>query len=64
MPSASFAVFILFYVLFVKLFVIISIWEVQEGREARLNEVEERLRTYLPDGPAPEAAHDREEVPT
>ena len=62
--TASFGVFILFYVLFVKLFPIISIWEIQEGREVGLKEVEERLRTYLPDGDAPGPAHDRERVVT
>ncbi len=41
--------FILFYMLFTKLFPIVSIWEVREGREHGLREVEERLRTYLPD---------------
>jgi molybdopterin-containing oxidoreductase family membrane subunit len=61
--AASFGLFILFYVLFVKLFPIISIWEIQEGREVGLKEVEERLRSYLPDGTMPEAGHDREAVP-
>jgi molybdopterin-containing oxidoreductase family membrane subunit len=61
--TASFGLFILFYVLFVKLFPIISIWEIQEGREVGLKEVEERLRSYLPDGDTPEAGHDREAVP-
>jgi molybdopterin-containing oxidoreductase family membrane subunit len=40
--------FILLYVLFTKLFPIVSIWEVQEGREKSLEEVRERVMTYLP----------------
>lgn len=44
----SFALFALFYVLFTKVFPIISIWEIREGREVGLKEVEERLTTYLP----------------
>ena len=47
--AGSFALFALFYLLFTKLFPIISIWEIQEGREVGLKEVEERLLTYLPD---------------
>ena len=61
--AGSFGLFILFYVLFVKLFPIISIWEIQEGREVGLKEVEERLRTYLPDGATPEAARESGKVP-
>jgi Ni/Fe-hydrogenase subunit HybB-like protein len=43
-----FSTFILFYVLFTKLFPIVSVWEVQEGREKSLDEVRERVMTYLP----------------
>jgi molybdopterin-containing oxidoreductase family membrane subunit len=60
----SFGLFILFYVLFVKLFPIISIWEIREGREVGLREVEERLRSYLPDGSPPAPAHEGAEVLT
>jgi Ni/Fe-hydrogenase subunit HybB-like protein len=42
------ATFILFYVLFTKFFPIISVWEIQEGREKSLEEVRERVSTYLP----------------
>ena len=49
--AGSFALFALFYLLFTKLFPVISIWEIREGREVGLKEVEERLRTYLPDTP-------------
>jgi len=55
--AGSFGLFILFYVLFVKFFPIVSIWEIQEGRETGLQEVEERIRTYLPDPTGPELAH-------
>ncbi len=54
------AAFTLFYVLFTKLFPIVSIWEVQEGREKSVAEVTERLKTYLPEvhsaAPQPESA--------
>jgi len=40
--------FILFYVLFTKFFPIVSIWEVREGREKSLEEVHDRVRTYIP----------------
>jgi Ni/Fe-hydrogenase subunit HybB-like protein len=46
--AGSFALFALFYILFTKVFPVISIWEIQEGREVGLKEVEERLLTYLP----------------
>jgi len=47
--AGSFGLFALFYLLFTKFFPIISIWEIREGREIGLKEVEERLMTYLPD---------------
>ena len=47
--GASLALFALFYLLFTKVFPIISIWEIREGREEGLKEVEERVRSYLPD---------------
>ena len=43
-----FAFFIFLYALFTKFFPIVSIWEIREGREKALAEVEERIRTYLP----------------
>lgn len=46
--AGCFAAFILAYVLFTKLFPIVSIWEVREGREKSLPEVEERIKEYLP----------------
>jgi len=51
--AGSFGLFALFYVLFTKFFPIISIWEIREGREVGLKEVEERLLTYLPDHAEP-----------
>jgi molybdopterin-containing oxidoreductase family membrane subunit len=47
--AGSFGLFALFYLLFTKFFPIISIWEIREGREVGLKEVEERLITYLPE---------------
>ncbi len=47
------ATFILLYMLFTRFFPIISIWEVQEGREHSLPEVVERVRSYMP-GPEAE----------
>jgi molybdopterin-containing oxidoreductase family membrane subunit len=46
---AGFALFALFYVVFTKFFPIISAWEVKEGREEGLEEVDHRVRSYLPD---------------
>lgn len=43
-----FALFTLIYMTFTKLFPIVSLWEVQEGREKAQGEVTERLRSYLP----------------
>ncbi len=40
--------FILLYMIFTKIFPIVSIWEVREGREKSIAEVQERIRTYLP----------------
>ncbi len=43
------AVFILGFVLFSRFFPLISVWEVKEGREKSIQEVSERLKTYLPE---------------
>ena len=40
--------FILLYMVFTKVFPIVSIWEVREGREKSMIEVQERIKTYLP----------------
>ncbi len=42
------AFFILLYMIFTKLFPIVSIWEVREGREKSMAEVQERIKAYLP----------------
>lgn len=51
--AGCFAAFILFYVLFTKLFPIVSIWEVQEGREKSVAEATERIKSYLPAAHSP-----------
>jgi Ni/Fe-hydrogenase subunit HybB-like protein len=43
-----FALFAMIYMVFTKFFPIVSLWEVQEGREKARGEVTERLSTYLP----------------
>lgn len=43
------ATFILLYMLFTKFFPIISIWEIQEGRERAVSEVVARVLSYQPD---------------
>ena len=60
--AGSFALFALFYVLFTKVFPVISIWEIREGREVGLKEVEERLLTYLPDAAEPDVVGQRTEA--
>lgn len=49
LTAAFFATFILLYMIFTKLFPIVSIWEVREGRERSVQETVERIRGYLPD---------------
>jgi len=46
--AGCFSSFILLYALFTKLFPIVSVWEVKEGREKAVAEVSERVRQYLP----------------
>jgi Ni/Fe-hydrogenase subunit HybB-like protein len=46
--AGSVSFFILLYMIFTKIFPIVSIWEVREGREKSMAEVQERIRTYLP----------------
>ena len=46
------ATFILGFVLFARFFPLVSLWEIQEGREQSVPETVERLEGYLPD-PAP-----------
>ncbi len=42
------SMFILLYAVFTKLFPIVSIWEIREGREQSIAEVTERVESYLP----------------
>ena len=44
--AGCFAAFILLYIMFSKVFPIVSIWEVQEGIEESVGEVSERVRSY------------------
>jgi molybdopterin-containing oxidoreductase family membrane subunit len=43
------SLFMLLYVLFTKIFPIVPVWEIREGREKAVSQVEERIRSYLPD---------------
>ncbi len=47
------ATFMLLYMVFTKFFPIVSIWEVQEGRELAVPEVVDRIQSYLPGEVAP-----------
>jgi Ni/Fe-hydrogenase subunit HybB-like protein len=47
--AATFSGFILIYMVATKFFPIISLWEIQEGREDAVREVSERVVGYLPD---------------
>ncbi|MHC4989908.1 MAG: NrfD/PsrC family molybdoenzyme membrane anchor subunit [Planctomycetota bacterium] len=49
--AGCFAAFTLLYALFTKLFPIVSIWEVKEGREKAIEGVVERIRETLPSSP-------------
>ncbi|MBI3088271.1 MAG: polysulfide reductase NrfD [Candidatus Omnitrophica bacterium] len=53
--AGAFAAFLLLYTLFAKVFPIISVWEVEEGRQRGIQDTVERLTTYLPEGEAPPA---------
>ena len=46
--AAFVSAFILLYAVFTKLFPIVSIWEIREGREHSVREVTERVVSYLP----------------
>ncbi|MBU2446212.1 MAG: polysulfide reductase NrfD [Bacteroidetes bacterium] len=46
--AGGIAVFVFGFMVFAKLFPIISIWEIEEGRKEGLKEVEERIHSYLP----------------
>lgn len=42
------AVFVLGFMIFAKFFPLISIWEIEEGRKEGVEEVKERIQSYLP----------------
>lgn len=46
--AGCFASFGLLYMCFTKVFPIVSIWEIREGREVGVSETVERIKTYLP----------------
>jgi Ni/Fe-hydrogenase subunit HybB-like protein len=50
--AAFVGVFVLLYAVFTKLFPIISIWEVREGRDHSVADVARRVESYLPGGGA------------
>jgi molybdopterin-containing oxidoreductase family membrane subunit len=43
------SLFMLLYVLFTKVFPIVPVWEIREGREKAAQEVAVRVTSYLPD---------------
>ncbi len=47
--AACIAAFILLYMLFVKFFPIVSIWEIKDGKKMGIKETMERVNSYLPD---------------
>jgi len=47
--AATFSGFVLVYMVATKFFPIISLWEIQEGREESVHEVSQRVASYLPD---------------
>jgi molybdopterin-containing oxidoreductase family membrane subunit len=46
--AGCFAAFGLLYMGFTKVFPIVSIWEIREGREVAVSETVARIKTYLP----------------
>jgi molybdopterin-containing oxidoreductase family membrane subunit len=53
--AGALALFALGFTLFAKFFPIVSVWEIQEGRELGTIETEERVKAYLPDEQVPHA---------
>ncbi len=53
MFAGGIATFILGFVVFARFFPLVSIWEIQEGREHAVRETTERLAGYLPDPETP-----------
>ena len=54
--AACFAAFILLYILFVKVFPIVSLWEIKQGKSAGIDETLARVTSYLPKSDEPEVA--------
>ncbi len=48
LTAGCFAAFILLYALFSKVFPIVSVWEIREGRHQGIDEAMERIKGYLP----------------
>jgi len=48
MFAGGLAIFALGFMVFAKFFPLISIWEIEEGRQHGIKEVEERIHSYLP----------------
>ncbi|MCK5407138.1 MAG: hypothetical protein KAJ37_06775, partial [Candidatus Krumholzibacteria bacterium] len=48
--AGAVAFFVLGFLIFSKLFPLISVWEMREGRETGVDEVTERIKGYLPGG--------------
>ncbi len=53
---SAFSGFALLYILFARLFPVVSIWEIQEGREEAAEETAKRIRSYFPDTQAEKEA--------
>jgi molybdopterin-containing oxidoreductase family membrane subunit len=51
--AATFAGFVLLYMVATKFFPIVSVWEIKEGREQSVREVADRVGGYLPEPIAP-----------
>ncbi len=47
--AGCFSMFILLYVLFVKFFPIVSIWEIKEAQDVGIEETTSRVKSYLPE---------------
>ena len=57
--AAALAAFCLGFMIFAKLFPLISIWEIEEGRSSAVKETSDRVNSYLPDPLAGDAVPDR-----
>ncbi len=60
--AGCFALFILLFALFSKVFPLISIWEIREARDEGMHEMSERLRAYLPDTTEGEGGAEEEDA--